>query len=205
MTGYWPWYLGGVGLALVAGAHLLVTRRLLGVSGSFAGALEPSSSGAMPDPQDFAELEAAMMAATREEFGDGAVAAAETAPEPAPLMPTILAPAPPLSWAAHIVLLGGVLVGALIAALSHRSFAITTTLGDDFDRLIVGGAPGWVGYVALAAGGLMVGFGTAMAGGCTSGHGLCGTSRLQRGSLVATGCFFGAAVIVSLALDWVRR
>lgn len=42
--------------------------------------------------------------------------------------------------------------------------------------------------VALIAG-LIVGFGTQLGNGCTSGHGVCGVSRLSRRSLVATGTF----------------
>jgi len=41
----------------------------------------------------------------------------------------------------------------------------------------------------LIAAGLAVGFGTRMGGGCTSGHGVCGVSRLSARSLVATGAF----------------
>jgi uncharacterized membrane protein YedE/YeeE len=43
---------------------------------------------------------------------------------------------------------------------------------------------------------VLVGFGTAMSGGCTSGHGLVGVARLQVPSLVATACFFGIAIVV---------
>lgn len=45
--------------------------------------------------------------------------------------------------------------------------------------------------VALVAG-LLVGFGTQMGNGCTSGHGVCGISRLSIRSLVATGSFMAA-------------
>lgn len=45
------------------------------------------------------------------------------------------------------------------------------------------------GYPALLAGGLLVGAGTRFASGCTSGHGVCGLSRLSPTSLVATLCF----------------
>lgn len=41
----------------------------------------------------------------------------------------------------------------------------------------------------LAAAGLLVGFGTALGGGCTSGHGVCGVSRLSGRSIVATVVF----------------
>jgi len=41
----------------------------------------------------------------------------------------------------------------------------------------------------MAVAGLLVGFGTVYGGGCTSGHGVCGLSRLSRRSLVATAIF----------------
>jgi uncharacterized membrane protein YedE/YeeE len=47
----------------------------------------------------------------------------------------------------------------------------------------------------LAIAGLLVGFGTRLAGGCTSGHGVCGLSRLSRRSLVATVVFMLVAII----------
>ena len=43
--------------------------------------------------------------------------------------------------------------------------------------------------------GLLVGFGTRMGSGCTSGHGVCGISRLSKRSLAATGSFMLAGVI----------
>jgi uncharacterized membrane protein YedE/YeeE len=49
-------------------------------------------------------------------------------------------------------------------------------------------------YVILA-GGLLVGFGTRLGGGCTSGHGVCGLARLSPRSLVATCVFMGAAAL----------
>ena len=47
----------------------------------------------------------------------------------------------------------------------------------------------------LVAAGLLVGFGTRLGSGCTSGHGLCGVARLSRRSIVATSVFFGVAMI----------
>lgn len=47
----------------------------------------------------------------------------------------------------------------------------------------------------LIAAGLLVGFGAVLGGGCTSGHGVCGTARLSVRSLVATPVFLGAAMI----------
>jgi hypothetical protein len=45
----------------------------------------------------------------------------------------------------------------------------------------------------LVLAGLLVGFGTRLGGGCTSGHGVCGISRLSTRSLVATAIFMSAA------------
>ncbi|MDQ8953440.1 YeeE/YedE thiosulfate transporter family protein [Acinetobacter rudis] len=43
--------------------------------------------------------------------------------------------------------------------------------------------------------GILVGFGTSMGSGCTSGHGICGISRLSKRSFVATACFMAAAML----------
>ena len=48
----------------------------------------------------------------------------------------------------------------------------------------------------VAAGGLLVGFGTRMAAGCTSGHGVCGMARLSPRSIVATLVFMATAIAV---------
>ena len=48
---------------------------------------------------------------------------------------------------------------------------------------------------AIVLGGLLVGFGTRMGSGCTSGHGLCGLALFSRRSAVATGVFFGVAIV----------
>lgn len=50
--------------------------------------------------------------------------------------------------------------------------------------------------VTIAVAGLLVGFGTRLGNGCTSGHGICGIARLSPRSLVATGVFMVAAIIV---------
>ncbi len=53
---------------------------------------------------------------------------------------------------------------------------------------------------ALVVGSLLVGFGTRLGNGCTSGHGVCGIARLSVRSLVATTTFIatGAAVVYAL-------
>ncbi len=54
------------------------------------------------------------------------------------------------------------------------------------DALAIEGVPGVWGVIAS---GLLVGFGTRLGNGCTSGHGVCGVSRLSRRSIAATMTF----------------
>ena len=52
------------------------------------------------------------------------------------------------------------------------------------------------GFWTVIAAGLLVGIGTRYASGCTSGHGVCGLSRLSPRSLVATLSFMGAGFFI---------
>jgi uncharacterized membrane protein YedE/YeeE len=51
-------------------------------------------------------------------------------------------------------------------------------------------------WLAIMIAGLLVGFGTQYGSGCTSGHGICGLSRLSPRSLVATLAFMGAGFMM---------
>jgi uncharacterized membrane protein YedE/YeeE len=53
-------------------------------------------------------------------------------------------------------------------------------------------------WLLVAAAGLLVGFGARLGGGCTSGHGICGVSRLSPRSVAATGIFMATAFVVVL-------
>jgi len=50
--------------------------------------------------------------------------------------------------------------------------------------------------ITVAVAGLLVGFGTRLANGCTSGHGICGIARLSVRSITATAVFMVAAIVV---------
>lgn len=52
----------------------------------------------------------------------------------------------------------------------------------------------------LAGAGLLVGFGTRLANGCTSGHGVCGLSRRSKRSLAATLCFMATGLLTATLL-----
>jgi hypothetical protein len=60
------------------------------------------------------------------------------------------------------------------------------------------------GAVQLAAAGLLVGFGTQLGSGCTSGHGVCGIGRLSVRSIVATVCFMSTGMLTVFLLEHVR-
>lgn len=57
-----------------------------------------------------------------------------------------------------------------------------------------------VGWLAIVAAGLFVGIGVRMGNGCTSGHGVCGLSRLSPRSLANVLAFMGAGVVTVTAL-----
>jgi uncharacterized membrane protein YedE/YeeE len=81
--------------------------------------------------------------------------------------------------------LGGLLAGGALMALARpASFAV------HMDR----------SAVAIAAAGLLVGVGTRLANGCTSGHGVCGVGRLSPRSVAATGAFMATGVITAVVL-----
>jgi hypothetical protein len=54
----------------------------------------------------------------------------------------------------------------------------------------------WIAAILLVAG-VLIGYGAKVAGGCTSGNGLSGTSALSPASLAATGTFFATAIVVT--------
>ena len=119
-------------------------------------------------------------------------------------------------------LIGGIMIGlatTLLLLVNGRIAGISGILGGIFS--FTGGETTWriafaVGLVAgpfiifafdpsafdlsiprsvplLAVAGLLVGFGTQLGNGCTSGHGVCGLARGSHRSVVATVGFFGAA------------
>jgi len=57
-------------------------------------------------------------------------------------------------------------------------------------------APAMPGWIVVVVAGLLVGFGTRLGNGCTSGHGICGIARLSPRSMAATVTFMAAAMLV---------
>lgn len=94
--------------------------------------------------------------------------------------------------------ISGVLGGLLTAVRGDRFWRVAFVAGLVAAPLVYALFAPWpvptidAGPVALVAAGLLVGFGTRMGSGCTSGHGVCGLSRLSPRSLVATLVFMAA-------------
>ncbi len=121
-------------------------------------------------------------------------------------------------------LIGGSMIGlsaALLLATEGRILGISGVLGGALTRLgpdtgwrlrflaglasggllLLAAAPSTVDVVldrsmpVVALAGLLVGFGTRMGNGCTSGHGVCGLSRFSPRSAVATATFMAAGFL----------
>ena len=74
---------------------------------------------------------------------------------------------------------------------------IGLVLGPVVYTLLKGEAPAFelsAGIPLIIAGGLLVGFGTRLGSGCTSGHGVCGLSRLSPRSMASVALFMGAGM-----------
>ena len=123
----WTSLAGGILLGLAAAIFILVTGRILGISGIVGGLLRPKS-------------------------GD-------------------------VGWRLAFVL------GMLVAPVLYLLVADPVAVRID------------AGWATLVIAGLLVGVGTRFGSGCTSGHGVCGLSRLSLRSLVATLAFMGAGFV----------
>jgi uncharacterized membrane protein YedE/YeeE len=95
-------------------------------------------------------------------------------------------------------ILGGILFPARHDMLWRVLFVAGLLLGP---ILFVGATGAPVGIVTQAPplltvfAGLLVGFGTRLGSGCTSGHGICGIARFSRRSFAATSIFMGSAIV----------
>ena len=82
-----------------------------------------------------------------------------------------------------------------------RNVAIAFVLGLPLGAFLIARALGTVevsfpaSIWPLIIGGLLVGYGTRLGSGCTSGHGVCGLSRLSPRSMVATGMFMASGFV----------
>ena len=104
----------------------------------------------------------------------------------------------------RIVFLVGIVIGGLIAALTDGAPAWQGTaaeFGRFYTALVpestLGSAIWWL------AGGLLIGLGARLAGGCTSGHTIAGVAMGAPASLVASAVFFAVAVGTAQLAAWI--
>lgn len=214
MSTYWPWWAGAIGLALVTINHTLITDRSFGVSSAWDRVLHWRRERQLEEmDEEFTDDQAlaeALAAATVEHFGTG------TGPSTPPQVPygnsqpleadtepaasespaaASLRPAPLVTQAALLI---SIFLGGLIAAVTSGRFQLRFDMGPGFRDLVTADPTTMIALMFV--GGVLVGFGTRLAGGCSSGHGLSGCGRLRPVSIVATAVFFGTAIAVSFLL-----
>lgn len=173
----WPWWVTGPLIGLFVPLLLIVGNRTFGVS----RALRHTCAAILPATSDFLRYDWRKTGGWHLAFAAG-------------------------------IILGGVLGGWIFAnpdpiAISEATRSDLLALGiSDLSGLVpaelfslpsLGTLRGWI---LMGGGGLLVGFGTAWAGGCTSGHGITGVGNLQLPSLIATLAFFGGGIAATFLL-----
>jgi uncharacterized membrane protein YedE/YeeE len=99
--------------------------------------------------------------------------------------------------------ISGMLAGCIGTEAGDRNWRVAFVAGLILAPLIAG-AVGFAvpaprmpaNWLVIIAAGLLVGFGTRLGGGCTSGHGICGVARLSARSIAATAVFMACAIAV---------
>ena len=172
----WPWYVAGPLIGLFVPALLLLGNRQFGISSN----LRHLCAAIVPGRLEFFQYDWR---------GTGL-------------------------W--NLAFLGGIFAGGVIASrligtpdvtISPDTRAALAALGvRDFSGLVPADVFSWSslltlrGAVLIAGGGLLVGFGTAYAGGCTSGHAISGLAVFERASFVAVMAFFAGGLLGTYVL-----
>ena len=178
----WPWYVAGPLIGLTVPALLLIGNKSFGISSS----LRHICAACLPANIPFFKYDW-----KRE------------------------------TW--NLIFVAGILIGGFLAVrflgnsanvqISPQTVADLKALGiHDFSGLMpaeifnTANLFTWKGFVFFVVGGFLVGFGTRMAGGCTSGHSITGLSNLQWPSLIATCCFMaGGFAMTNLILPYLMK
>ena len=91
----------------------------------------------------------------------------------------------------------GIVVGAVVGTLLQGGPQVRAEYG-----VLAAALPLALLVPVLFVGGILIGYGVRWAGGCTSGHGLAGSSAFSVASFTATATFMATAIAVSFLLNW---
>lgn len=207
---YWEWWIGGLALGLFAVIFSFLTGKPLGVSGSWLSiarrkddAVLRASAKVLDGDQD--QVKDDLLAMTMAEFGDDVLADASSdipqrregeADAEVTDMPKLKQDYTP--WTVHVFFLVTMFLGSYLASITMGDFSWSIDLSPLHTQIFENDGEAWL---ALLFGGMMVGFGTQMAGGCTSGHGLSGCAQLLPASLLSTVIFFGSATALTILMN----
>lgn len=104
---------------------------------------------------------------------------------------------PELEWQSMLVI--GIVIGSFISAVLSGEFNLTFIPLTEFESILNQNILGRI--ISAFAGGIMLGFGARLAGGCTSGHGISGAFQLSIASWISLiGFFVGGAVTAFIIL-----
>jgi uncharacterized membrane protein YedE/YeeE len=178
----WPWYVAGPLIGLMVPVLLLLGNRSLGISSNFrhlcAIAAPGASSFLRYDWRSAGGWNLAFLAGVT---ASGALAAA-------------------LAGDVHVAISPETREALAALGVTDTAGWLPASLYS-WDALLSGR-----GLVLIVAGGFLVGFGTAWAGGCTSGHGVTGLAALELPSFIAVcGFFAGGLVGTHLLLPVILR
>jgi len=204
---YWPWWVSSIGMAGITIGFALMFKRPLGTSGSWTRIVTWRNDKIIEKAEKpFREspkiLEDALMKATIAEFGEVKVKEVlSRRSSTAKLLPMLDLKKLPIRipWTVHLTFLLMLLVGGFVTTSFYGTFHIRHDLGELHSQIFGHGIGSWV---TLMLGGALVGFGTQLGGGCTSGHGLSGCSRFVPASLTATIFFMAGGIVASFLMKF---
>jgi len=203
---YWPWWVSSICLAAITLGFAFMFKRPLGISGSWLRVIAWRNDKVINKAEESFRgnskiFEDALMKATIAEFGEHKVKEVITrrsgSSKISPLFDLAKLPVR-IPWTVHLTFLLMLVVGGFIASSLHGTFQFRFDLGTLQTQIFGHGIGNWL---ALILGGALVGFGTQLGGGCTSGHGLSGCSRLVPASLTATVFFMLGGIITSFLME----
>lgn len=99
-----------------------------------------------------------------------------------------------VSW--RVWYFGGIFVGGALATILGPGIEVR----QGYDALFGAGWSSPVVAVVVLAGAIVMGYGARMAGGCTSGHGICGTAQRSAASWATTATFMATAIVVTFVI-----